>query len=252
MNRGLVNIKEFRDNFSKADFRLGKSSYCFIVGDKIYKFYAKKYGNPITPTNECDLSIYKADTIVFPIEYIYDKKICCGEIQEYIKSSCIIESFNCDALVSRILESYDQVIGDLLLYPNIYMQDVSSVNILYSNELGFHIIDTMEWKIVSKDMYKVNLSNFNLGLIKEIFEYFSIPVIYGNVTNYIDQRILDNISKYGDAGKRLQDGIKNIIYRNYNFLKIMYGLIDSYRVYSKTDPKTLGDVKEFVKELKKG
>ena len=94
MNRGLVNLKELRENFDKADFKQGKSSYCFINGDEIIKIYAKKFGENYIPKDVCDLSKFSADTIVFPKEYIYENGKIVGEISKYIKSKSINESFN--------------------------------------------------------------------------------------------------------------------------------------------------------------
>ena len=51
MNRGLVNLKKLRENFDKADFKQGKSSYCFIIGNKLVKVYAKKDGEYLIPKN---------------------------------------------------------------------------------------------------------------------------------------------------------------------------------------------------------
>lgn len=251
MNRGSVNLQELRANFSNANFKDGKSSYCFIIGDKIYKIYAKKYDNPEMPTNKCDLSKFEADTIVFPLEYIYENKKSVGEISQYINSMRLIDSFNATANISKILESYDEVVGDLQMFPDIYMQDICAVNVLFSNELGFHIIDTTEWK-KSKNMFTVNLSKFNLTLIGEIFEYTNMPIVYGMYANTIDYQIKEMTKKFGTAGERLRESLRLIEYRKYNFIKFIYALIDCYRIYSGNDPKTLGEVKEFVKVLKKG
>ncbi len=251
MNRGMVDLKELRANFDKADFKHGKSSYCFIIGDKIYKIFAKKYGNPEMPKNQCDLSMYQADTIMFPLEYIYEYNQSVGEISQYIANKSIMDSFNATAIISRILESYDEVVGDLMMFPDIYMQDICGVNILFSNELGFHIIDTTDW-IKSKNMFSVNLSKFNVSLIGEIFEYTDISIIYGRFANTVDHRIKEMASKFGTAGERLKESLKLIEYRKYNFIKFIEALMYCYRIYSGNDPKTLGEIKEFVKVMKKG
>ena len=161
MNRGLVNLSELRNNFDKADFKQGKSSYVFIKGDKVIKIYAKKYGDDYVPREVCDFSKCSADTIVFPIEYIYENGKIVGEISKYIKSKPISESFNDHVNINKLIIGYEKVIDDMYLYNNINMFDLECVNILFSNQLGFHIIDTTEWFFSDNELKR------KVGLQKE-------------------------------------------------------------------------------------
>ena len=248
-NRGLVDLAKLRSSFDKADFKHGKNSYCFIQGDQIIKVYARKYGEPM-PKNVCDFSKYKADTIVFPIEYIYENGQVVGEISKYIKSEAISSSFDEKANVNRIIKSFESVLGDMYLYQDIDMQDLCYVNILYSNRLGFHIIDTTEWEI-KKDSLRNNVHRLNISLIDALVEYLELPVIYSKYFSRIDENFYNNMAKFGPAGKNLQENMTLLMYNKYHFFKLMSAYMDAYRVYSGNEAKTLGDVEEFVKVLKK-
>ncbi len=251
MNTGLlVNLKELRRNFAKADFKYGKSSYCFINGDYIVKVYArKKYG--YYPENVCDFSKNEAKTIVFPRMYIRENGSIVAEVSKYINNDDIINSFNADAKLNVIVKGFDLVVEDFYTYQEIRMDDLCSANILFSNELGFHIIDTTDWKERVGSL-NYNLARFNMALISVINDYLEIPVVYSVSYNKIDQDFYQNMAKFGNPGLRLQACMTLIMNNRFDFLRLLYALMDGYRVYSKQDAKTLGDVKEFVKVLRKG
>ena len=254
MNRGLVDLKELRKNMAKADF-CGKSAYCFINGNKIIKLYVRPtdggFYNCIDPTKVCDLSMFSADTIVFPEEYIYENGEIVGEISKYIRSKAINESFNNTAIIESIINGYDKVVKDLYLYNNINMVDLCFVNVLYSNKNGFHLIDTTEWYFQDNSLKK-NMYYFNMSLIDAIVIYLDMPVIYSKFYNKIDNTFLNNVEKYGSAGDRLKESIYAIMSNKYNFLRLLYAYMDTYRIHYGEDAKTLKDVNEFTKVLKKG
>lgn len=251
MDRGLVNLEELRKNFDKADFKHGKSSYCFIRGNKIIKIYASKFGENLIPKNVCDFSKFKADTIVFPDEYIYENEKIVGEIANYIKSREVSEAFNDSAKPIRIIDSYEKVIEDMNLYQDIDMADLCYVNILYSNRLGFHIIDTTEWQL-AKNYFKVNVRRFNMALIDALVEYLEIPIIYSKYYSEVDSKYMNNIDKFGSAGKELKDSINVLMHNRYNFLQFLISYMDAYYAYSGTNAESLKDINEFTKVLKKG
>ena len=250
MNRGLVNLEELRSNFANADFKQGKSSYCFIQGDKIIKVYATKHGENFIPKNICDFSNFKADTIVFPEAYIYEKGKVVGEISKYIKSKPISTSFDDKANIQKIIQSYEKVLNDIYLYKDINMNDLCYVNILYSNRLGFHIIDTTEWQL-EENALKKNIYCFNMSLIDALVEYLEIPIVYSRYYSVVDDKYMQNIDKYGQGGKQLRANIELLMNNKYNFLRFLYSYIDAYRAYSGADAKTFNDINEFTKVLKK-
>ena len=103
MKRGFVNLQELRANFDKADFKCGKSSYCFIRGKKIIKVYAIKYGEDNIPRYVEDFSKYKAATIAFPEDYIRENGKVAAEISPYIDCEDITKTFNANALLKNIM-----------------------------------------------------------------------------------------------------------------------------------------------------
>lgn len=251
MNRGLVNLEELRKNFDKADFKKGKSSYCFIDGDKVIKIYTVKFGENFIPKKVCDFSKLSADTIVFPEEYIYENGKIVGEISKYIKSKPISESFNEEAHLDAIIKGYDLVINDLYLYDNINMIDLCSVNILFSNKNGFHLIDTTEWQFQDNAL-RHNIYYFNMGLVDELIEYSEIPIVYGKYYSKMDDIFCDNVEKYGKYGDALKESIYELMSNKYNFIKFLIAYMNTYRIHYGEDAKTLEDIKEFTKVLKKG
>ena len=250
MNMGLVDLKKFRENIDKADFR-GKSAYCFIQGDKIIKIYAimdEWNFIPVDPSKVCDLSVFEADTIVFPDAYIYEEGKKVGEILQYIKNKSVDKSFNDDTIISKVMDSYDQVLGDLLLYFNLDMVDLCQVNILYSNKDGFHIIDTTEWNITNK-LCNNNLRRFNSSLIRVLTDYLEIPIIYSRYYNKIDNNYSEAIKKFGH---QLPDSLMQLMNGHYDFLNLLYAYMGASKIYYGKDVETLKDIKEFTKVLKKG
>ena len=254
MDRGLVNLKELRNNIAISDFQ-GKSGYCFIKGNKIIKVYArsgdKGFFIPLDNSKVVDFSKYSADTIVFPDEYIYEDGKIVGEISKYIKSKTIDKSFNNHAKIKAIVDGYEKVIDDFYLYNNIDMVDLCFINILFSNSKGFHIIDTTEWCIRDNSLNK-NIYSFNSSLITILVEYLKIPVKYSKYYNKIDNDFFKNIEKYGKAGKKLQDSLILLMNNKYHFLNIVFAYMDMYRIYCGNDIENLKEMKEFTKVLKKG
>ena len=252
-NRGLVDLKELRKNMLNANFR-GKNAFCFINGDKIIKVYAKTSKNEYIPLDVdklYDLSVFCADTIVFPDEYIYENGKRAGEILKFIRDKSIDESFNDKVNLKKLVDSYEKVLNDLLLYSNIDMVDLCQVNILYSNKRGFHIIDTTEW-VVNNSLVNGNFYKLNSTLIAAVMEYLEIPILYSRYYSNIDKDLIDKLKKYGKEGKNLQKSLINLMNNNYDFLGLMFALMDTSRIYNDKETETFKDIKEFTKILKKG
>lgn len=257
MNRGLVDLRELRRNILKADF-YGDTAYCFVRGNKIIKVYAKQGDKGsftyLNPRTICDFSMYKADTIVFPDEYILENGFKAAEIADYIKNKSLYDMFheeNAEIIIDPFISGYEKVINDFMTYYNILMNDLCSVNILYSNELGYHVIDTTPWKLVD-DAHKTNIKRLNEVLIRALIDYFKIPVICGKYYNEIDDNYYDNLSKYGNAGIRLQENMKLLMNDKYRFLDFVFSYMAVYRVHYSEEAKTIDELKEFTKILKKG
>ena len=250
-SRGLVNLEELRKNFSKADFKDGGTSYCFIVGDKIVKIYAQKEGSRRLPKQVCDFSKYHADTIVFPDEYIYENGIIVGEISKFIHDKQINQSFNDKTQIKKLINNYELVLQDMELYKNIWMEDLGFVNILYSNKNGFHIIDTTEW-VMCENGFHNNVRQFNIALLDTVFQYLGIDYKQSRFYNRIDEELCRNLNKFGVYGKKINDQLILFVHGEIDFLGILFSFMDLYQNYCGQDMRTLKDMQEITKVLKKG
>ena len=256
MNRGLVDLDELRRRFANGETSLvGNTSYCFVDGDKIIKVYGRKHEKgiyiPVERDKVIDLSCYKSDVIVFPDEYFVENGLPAGEISDYINNKNILESFNEEALLSIMINRLDPVIREIMLYKFLKMNDLCGSNILFSNELGYHIIDTTPWELAI-DASKNNLNNLNKYLIETVKDNLELPVKYSNFFNKIDPIFYKNTAKFGKPGLELQKNIVLLTKLKFDFINLITAFMEAYRVYNGTDANTLGDVKEFVKVLKKG
>ena len=255
MNKGLVDLAELRNNKDNADF-YGKSSYCFRIGDKFVKIYAREGDGldycPLNLKQLTDFSGLPSDTIVFPEEYILEKGLKVGEISRFISDKRLDIAVGEDKIaVNSMISNYDRTIGDMYLYDDVNMVDLCNVNILYSDLNGFHIIDTTDWYFHDNCLPK-NIYYFNSSIVITLLNYFNVPYI-GNCTSMMKcKNFLNELSKYGDAGKKLITSIEQINNNKYNFLKFMFAYQDVYKMHYGMDANTLNDVKELTKVLKKG
>ena len=253
-NEGLVDIAKLRKNKAKANFR-GKSAYRFIHGNKIIKIYASDKDNgyaPIDRDSIIDLSTYKSDTIVFPDSYLYEKKEKVGEIMNYIKADHVRVPFYNNINVNRLLVNYENAYNDITVYNNILMRDLCDVNILYSEKDGFHIIDTTEWEFSDKNTVPYNIYKFKSSLVNIILEYIDMPIIYRYDYPMIDGIIQENALKYGSVGQRYFKVLNDIVNNKCSFQELLFAYMSLYQKMYNRDLKTMNDVKEMTKILKKG
>ena len=256
MNRGLVNLDELRKRFANGEYDfIGNTAYCFLEGNKVIKVYANKKDKSmhefvyVDPKNICDLSRYEAETIVFPDEYIYEKKLPAAEVSTYQECKKISEAFTDETSVVEITDNFGYVDRDVRSFPNIVMNDLCWENILYSSKLGYRIIDTTPWELAN-GACSFNINTLNRIVTNTVIKKLEIPE--NNIFNKTSRMFYRNLNKFGNPGQRLKDNLRLILHDQYNFIDFITFLNDAYRVYSSTDAKTLGDVKEFVKVIKKG
>lgn len=257
MDRGLVNLGELRKRFANGEYDfIGNRAYCFVIDDKIVKIYGTKEDNYdfiyVDRSKVCDFSKFMSKIIVFPDEYIPENGIKAAELSTFITvSKPIIESFRKLVYISRMMDSYPQAINELNKFDNINMPDLGSTNILYSNEKGFNIIDPTLW-FRKNNSSKENIDRFNLALIDTIIDVCEIPIRHSKFYNNIDSNFYNNLNKFGRPGECLQNVLKGIINHEYDFLWMIYSIVDIYYKYYGTDLKTIQDIKEITKVLKKG
>ena len=256
MNNGLVDLKELRKQIGKTKYE-GKNSVGFKIGDKFVKVYIRDQDRvhhffaTLDPDKVVDFSNYSADTIVFPDEYIYENNHKAGEISKFINSKRLDEVNMDYANIKSMIDGYEKVLQDLYLYHDINMFDLCFVNVLYSNKKGFHIIDTTEWTIKKESLYK-NIYRFNESIMDVLLDYLQIPYILNHNKYCINKDFLVNFNEYGKKGIELTKAFELIDKDKYNFLKFMFAYMDVYRIHYAEEAKTLKDVKELTKVIKKG
>lgn len=253
-NEGLVDLEYLRKKKRYADF-CGTSAFCFIRGNKIIKIYDEKSymrAIPFDRNSVQDFSMYKDDTIIFPDEYIYENGIKAGEIMDYIKNESIIFSLDDDTLIRPFINNYENSYDDILIYDNILMCDLCSANILYSNELGFHIIDTSEWKYSDNNTSSWNIHRFNNYIIKRFLEYLEIVIEYQGNNAMLCNDLKNNLLKYGTVGKNLCNVLEHNINHKPNVLDFIYAYMDFYQNYYNFGLRSLKDMKDLTKVLRIG
>ena len=253
MEKGLVDLAKLRSNMLNADYE-GKSSFGFKMGNKFIKIYVRKSDKgvfcPPDVDKLVDFSMFKAKTIVFPEEYIYENGKKAGEISKFVHGKRLDEPVGY-IKIKTMLKSYDDLIADIYLYDFIDMADLCYVNIIYSNKSGFHIIDTTDWKIKDGSL-NLNIYRLNSSLIDVIVEDMQIPIRYSKYYSKIDDTYYNNMAKYGNSGKRLQQEMNMLMNNEFRFIDLLFAYLETYRIHYGEDANTLKDVKEFTKVLKKG
>lgn len=241
-----VDYLKLRRDFDVLKDIFGTEGFCYIDNDLIYKIYFSYLDK------EFDFSIFKSPYISFPINYLYDRNFketdkVVGEIMPYFDKKDISTSISNDVLLSDIKKHSVSIIEEIKKFPNIQMNDLCWVNLLY-NEEGFSIIDTTSWIITDKDVSEYNIKKFygclswrialeKLGLYNEILK---------------NEVFINNLLKIGAKGKELMKVILAIINNDYQVLP----MIDLYQEIALKDDygdiKTVGDMENYTKKLKKG
>lgn len=156
--------------------------------------------------------------------------------------------------IDFIIDSYEKVVNDLDLYRDIDMIDLRYVNILYSDKNGFNIIDTTDWQF-RDNSYKRNLYIFNSSLTKVIMFYnLGHNILNFDITshNIIDSNLYHNLDKFGNVGVRLKRILDLANNDRYHFLEYLFAYMEIYERFYGTNMKTLKDMQEMTKVLKKG
>lgn len=244
--RVYVDYLKLRRDFDILKDIFGTEGFCYIDNDLIYKIYFSYLDR------EFDFSIFKSPYISFPINYLYDRNFketdkVVGEIMPYFDKKDISKSISNDVLLSDIKKHSVSIIEEIKKFPNIQMNDLCWVNLLY-NEEGFSIIDTTSWIITDKGVSEYNIKKFygclawrialeKLGLYNEILK---------------NEVFINNLLKFGAKGKELMKVILAIINNDYQVLP----MIDLYQEIALKDDygdiKTVGDMENYTKKLKKG
>ena len=154
-------------------------------------------------------------------------------------------------MVDNIIKSYELVVNDIYTFSNLEMIDLSSVNILYSMNNGFHIIDTTEWKL-NKDREKINIHSFSSQIVNTLFSKIDLPITYKSTYAFVDKNVEINACKYGRVGKAFCNVLEMNMNNYYRLLELIYVYKRIYEMHYGKELNTIADMKEITKILKKG
>ena len=220
----------------------GKDGYCFIFNDVIIKIYR----HPKNKSDVTDWSSYQSSMISFPKRYLVDGKGIIGELMPFFEGELLVSAINLKTKLSLLYNHYYEMIKEIRNYPEIKMNDMGIVNILYSEKKGFKLIDVTEWK---KDINQIdnNIRLFDYSLICVIFDQILIPG-----SSILRTVFPNNVLKYGKDGQEfIKLKKKCLIEREYHFLEMMEAYNRMYKIHYSMDLKTIDNMKNYTKLLKK-
>ncbi len=161
--QGIEELKREKEFLSS-----GKEGACYFLDSKtIIKLFHILRGN-----RKINFKGYKSDNIAFPIDIYYydDTNLIEGYTMNYLKGMSLSKGFDSSLLIDDLKNAYNKIRMEIEKYPNIYMDDLVSVNILYDyNSNNFNIIDTSKW-YKKKDAKLINISKLNAILIDKLLD----------------------------------------------------------------------------------
>ena len=220
----------------------GKDGFCFIHNDEIIKIY--KY--PRNKIDVTDLSVYQSPMISFPKYYLEERNDLVGEVMPYMKGSLLIDSLNLESKINLLIKHYYQIICEIKKYPSIMMHDLCFVNVLYSENGGFRLIDVTEWKYDNNQVDN-NIRMLDYSLIGVLFEQITIPGISIMKTDFVK-----NALKYGASGREFIRIIECNLLKDYHFIEMINAYKEMYKIHYNRELKTIDGMKNYTKILKKG
>ena len=170
MGKVLVDFQDI-ENYKKGNKcgRPGIEGACYFLDkETLVKIYHVFYKNRITHFSD----IIDSD-IAFPIDILLyeDTNLEAGYTMKYLQGEKFLYGFSDKILISDLKKAYLDLKKKIELYRDIYMQDMSLVNIMYSKtENKFKLIDTDQWYTCYNSNIE-NLKQLDLCLSYAIFKY---------------------------------------------------------------------------------
>lgn len=235
-----IDVLKKYDDYSMA----GSEGFCFIEGKKIIKIYDE----PKDACNVEDFTIYKSPRLAFPIFYVYKNEKVYGEVMPYFNAKTLDLAINSRSKIEDLIDNYRDIIFEINLFPDIYMEDMSFVkNILYSPGKGFYLIDTTSWK---KDY---NSDSKNIRLLNSAILYVFNSIIFDasmSINVLIDLREGYWSLKSNTVGRNLLQLLKSNLNGDYQLIELLSSYKEVIKSYYNYDIKTLGDIKKYTKIIK--
>lgn len=232
----------------KDNFLYGVQGFCLVKDNNMIQ---KIYFNSKDMRKVFDLSCYRSDKIAFPYYYLFDSLDdlqVVGEVMPYYDMESITTSLNYSCNIDKFIYHYYAMLEEIKKFPEVWMYDVCSPNVLYNEEKGFSLIDTTDWKISSDiDYSKNNIGQF-INDISEIIVRDLLGIYPITLCNTDFQR---NLSKYGKKGEELFKLFWASVHDPSHIIEILeiYKLMFGYNNHR---IKTFGDMEKYTKKLKKG
>lgn len=227
-----INTNEYANR--ESDFS-GCQGRCYILNDEeILKLYYRS-----RPLNS-DLTKFKSDCITFPYRYIPDGDKIAGEVMPYIKKNDANKEINLLSNINNLLKQYYEIVSELTKFGNIDMIDLCCVNILYSKQNGFSLIDTTSWELINKNVLLTNLRRFSRALKWIIFDLIEIEKVIKN--NNI-------LLKHGNEEHELYKEINSNYYGEGYIDDLLLAYSCAYKKYMGKDIVNILDIKKYNKKL---
>ena len=202
MNRVMVGLLDIADIKSNNTFLgNGKEGSCYFLDkDTIIKLF-----HILKAERKLNFVGYTSDFIAFPkdIYYYNDSKLIEGYTMNYMRGMSLSNEIDSNLLIADLILAYNKIKSEIETLPNIYMDDLVSVNVLYDyNDNNINIIDTSRWYRLKNSKDK-NINRLNCILIKSLLMTIN-PLDY----EYKSNRLKKLYSEY--RGLILELGIYNL------------------------------------------
>ena len=246
----LVDYKKL-SSFDDCDYGVnlaGVQGFCRVKRDIIQKIYYKKR------EKKYDFTKYRSSKIAFPINYLYDyrnfsNKYIVGEEMVYFPKREITDSIDSKTKIEDLIRNYYEIVQEIRKYKEISMNDLCSPNILYDSKSGFSLIDTTSWIIdETKDFSEYNIRKLEFELCDILLD----SVLFIRESTLTNPIFYHNLMRYGEDGKKLLNALRSTLDDDYQLIDILslYRFISLK--YGLKPIKTLEDMENYTKKLKKG
>ena len=166
MSRVLVDINDL-DKLRRLEFlQRGKEGSCYFLNkDEIIKLY-----HIMETRRKIYFDNLESDVISFPKDiYIYKgTDLITGYTMNYLRGEPFVSGFSKKLLLSDLKKAIIDMKDEISKYPNIYMEDMCLVNLLFDYMLKkIKLIDTSMWYL-REDSLEDNIKKFNMIMMTSL------------------------------------------------------------------------------------
>ena len=166
MSRVLVDINDL-DKLRKLEFlQKGKEGSCYFLNkDEIIKLY-----HIFDTKRKIYFDNLESNFIAFPKDiYVYkDTDLIAGYTMKYLTGESFLGGFFEKLLLMDLKKAIIDIRGEIAKYPNIYMEDMCLVNLLFDYNLKkIKLIDTSMW-YEKEDSKEDNIKKLNMIMMTSL------------------------------------------------------------------------------------